>query len=202
MTSFPVILSLHTHPDSSPAADSFVLHLISKGEAVENGWVDEWLIKMFLLAQHFHFLSYISTFVILLCPPSVWNVSVFHWLIHLFLHPSSIWDFVWSFPEDRYSPSLFWVQSISGSGLWNIRSIISNILFSSPFLSGRAERDCLMLSPPNDSRVHHLSRQRSALQSSLAASRSWLSISCAASNVFKKLLKPFTTLLRVWYMLI
>lgn len=163
------------------------------------GWVDEWLIKMFLLAQHFHFLSSISTFVILLCPPSV---SVFHWLIHLFLHPSSIWDFVWSFPEDRYSPSLFWVQSISGSGLWNIRSIISNILFSSTFLSGRAELDSLMLSPPNDSRAHHLSRQRSALQSPLAASRSWLSISCSASNAFKKLLEPFTTLLRVWYKLI
>lgn len=140
--------------------------------------------KIFFLAQHFHF-----------CLISA--LLLFFFVLHLFslansFISSSIWDFVWSFPQDLYSPSL--AQGSETSEASSVTSCFPWLFF--PVVQ------TLMPSPPNDSRVHHLSHQSSALQSPLAGSRSWLSISCSASSVFKRLLKPFITLLRGWYRLI
>lgn len=142
-----------------------------------DGWLkSSFLLNIFISVLYQHF-----------CCSSLSSIC-FHWLIHLSLHPSGIWDFVWSFPQDLYSPSL--AQGSETSEASSVTSCFPWLFF--PVVQ------TLMPSPPNDSRVHHLSHQSSTLQSPLAGSRSWLSISCSASSVFKRLLKPFITLLRGW----
>lgn len=208
MTSFPVILSLrthtHTHGDRFAAADSFFLHLISKGESAENGWMDGWLIEILLLLQHF-LLGLISALL-------SFFFSDFHLLemCHVFppansfssfILPASgiLWDHYLRTFILHLSPELG-PSLARGSETSEASSVTS--CFPRIFSPSRAELDSLMLSPPDDGRVHRLSHHRAPLQSPLAGSGSWLSISSSASSVFKNLFKPFTTRLRVWNKLI